>query len=175
MGLRPAHCYRWDSPAYTRISHNPKDSYITGIPGSRLTHQEMGNPQGKFEVEISMISEGNIMIRSNALEAARKAINKVMEDNVGVSNYKFSIRVYPHHVIRENIMATGAGADRVQSGMRASFGKPTGCAARIKRNRVVASIQVRNEPDAIKNAREAFKKGLDKLPGRMKIVLKIAK
>ncbi|MEM2918492.1 MAG: 50S ribosomal protein L16 [Candidatus Altiarchaeota archaeon] len=172
MGLRPAHCYRWDSPAYTRISNNPKDAFIVGVPGSRLTRLEMGNPKGKFDVEISIVSEQNFLIRSNALEAARKAINKVLEDKVGSSNYKFLIRAYPHHVLRENIMATGAGADRVQSGMRASFGKPIGTAARVKKGRTIISVYVKNNEETIKNVKEALKKGLDKLPGKTKIAVR---
>ncbi|MBI4170413.1 MAG: 50S ribosomal protein L16, partial [Candidatus Aenigmarchaeota archaeon] len=31
-------------------------------------------------------------------------------------------------MLRENALATGAGADRFQSGMRQSFGKPVGTA-----------------------------------------------
>lgn len=171
MGLRPAHCYRWDSPAYTRISNNPKDAFIVGVPGSRLTRLEMGNPRGNFDIEISIVSEQNTLIRSNALEAARKAINKVLEDKVGSNNYRFLIRAYPHHVLRENIMATGAGADRVQSGMRASFGKPIGTAARVKKERAVASVYVKNDEEIIRKVKEALKKGLDKLPGKIKIVV----
>jgi large subunit ribosomal protein L10e len=42
------------------------------------------------------------------------------------------LRKFPHHVIRENKQATGAGADRVSDGMRQSFGKIVGTAARIQ-------------------------------------------
>ena len=132
MGLRPAKCYRWDSPAYTRIANNPGDSFITGIPGSKLNRFEMGTLSGDFNTEIALVTDESIQMRSNCLEASRIAANKVLEDNIGVSNYRMKVRVYPHHVIRENVMATGAGADRVQMGMRQSFGKPMGTAARVR-------------------------------------------
>jgi large subunit ribosomal protein L10e len=133
MGLRPAKCYGWDSPAYTRVAKNPQDSFITGIPGSKITRYNMGNLTGKFDTELSIVTMGEIQIRHNALESARIAVNKILEDKIGVNNYRLKLRVYPHHVMRENVMATGAGADRVQSGMRGAFGKPVGTAARIRK------------------------------------------
>ena len=45
----------------------------------------------------------------------------------------FESHTYPHHVLRENKQATGAGADRVSQGMRCAFGKNVGTAARVKR------------------------------------------
>jgi len=172
MGLRPGRCYRWDSPAYTRVAKNPQDSFITGIPGSRLIRYDMGNLQEKPDTEISIISQTQIQIRNNALEAARKAINKILEDKIGSTNYKFKIRVFPHHVLRENIMATGAGADRVQSGMRSAFGKPIGTAARVKKNQAIVSVYIKDENDRVMNVKKALRKGMDKLPGELKIVIR---
>jgi len=175
MGLRPAKCYYWDSPAYTRRANNPADSFITGIPGSKLIHFNMGNRKGKFDTELSVLSDERIQIRHNALEAARIATNRVLEDKIGVNNYYFKVRVFPHHVMRENVMATGAGADRVQSGMRGAFGKPMGYAARIGKNQAVFTIYINKAEDRMKSVKKALRVGMSKLPGEMKIVVKAAK
>jgi hypothetical protein len=60
MGLRRAHCYRWDSPAYTRVSNNPSDSFVTGIPGIKVTKFDMGDANGDFEIRVDLISDENI-------------------------------------------------------------------------------------------------------------------
>lgn len=156
MGLRPAKCYRWDSPAYTRISNNPGDSYITGIPGSKLLHFESGNLSAEFDTEVSIKTLEDIQIRSNSLEAARVAVNKVLEGKMGINNFRLKVRVYPHHVIRENVMATGAGADRVQMGMRQSFGKPMGVAARLRSGQKIMSVYINRSDDAIKTAKKPW-------------------
>jgi len=174
MGLRPAKCYHWDSPAYTRKSKNPADSFITGIPGTKLTHYNMGNMKEKFDTEVSVVSDMKIQIRHNALEAARIATNKILEENLGVNNYHFKVRVVPHHVMRENVMATGAGADRVQSGMRGAFGKPMGFAARINKNQAVFTVFLDKTDDKMKIVKRALKIATSKLPGDMKIVIKPA-
>ncbi len=172
MGLRPAKCYRWDSPAYTRVAKNPQDSFITGIPGSKITRYDMGNLRGNFNTEISIITAENIQIRHNALESARITSNKILEDKVGVNNYTLKLRVYPHHIMRENVMATGAGADRVQSGMRHAFGKPVGAAARIRKGHAVFSVYINEDDARIRNVKKALKTAMAKLPGELKIVIK---
>ncbi len=172
MGLRPAKCYHWDSPAYTRTAGNPQDSFIVGIPGTKISSYERGNLKAKFELEFSIVPQHRIQVRHNSLEAVRVAINKIMEKKVGLPNYKFKIRVFPHHVMRENVMATGAGADRVQSGMRDSFGKPIGRAARLNKGQPIISLYVNKNEETLKITREALKTGISKLPGDMRIVVK---
>ena len=166
-GLRPARCYRWDSPTYTRISKNPGDSYITGIPGNKIVHFCAGKPEN-FKKEISIVYEERIMVRHNALDASRIAANKVLEEKIG-QNFSLLVRTYPHHVMRENTMASGAGADRVQEGMRLSFGKPVGRAAKLYKNQKIISVFV-NEKD-VEAAKSAAEKACFKLPGRKHITV----
>jgi len=45
-------------------------------------------------------------------------------------------------VLRENPLATGAGADRFQTGMRKSFGRPIGMAAQVKSDQRLIEIHV---------------------------------
>lgn len=164
MGLRRAHCYRWDSPAYTRVSNNPADSFVTGIPGIKITRFDMGDPNGEFDVRIDLVSDEDVQIRHNATEAARQTAVRCLEKALGKKGFYFKIRPYPHHIMRENKMATGAGADRVQSGMRDSFGKPVGKAARVKRGQIIMSVSVLRESVGV--AKEALRRANAKLPGK---------
>lgn len=172
MGLRPAKCYRWDSPAYTRFSNNPSDSYITGIPGSKITHYETGNLSREFDTEVSIVSNDLIQIRHNSLEASRISANKILEKTIGVNNYRFKVKVFPHHVLRENVAASGAGADRVSQGMASPFGRPVGRAARVGKGQVVFSIYINKDENSIKTAKSALHTAISKLPGSMKIVVR---
>jgi large subunit ribosomal protein L10e len=59
-------------------------------------------------------------------------------------------------------MIFGAHADRLQDGMRKSFGKPIGKAARVKSDQPVIIIRV-NE-DAVEIAKQSLKLSQSKLP-----------
>jgi len=76
---------------------------------------------------------------------------------------------YPHCVLRENKMIFGAHADRLQDGMKRSFGKPIGTAARVKPNQAVIIVNV-NE-DGLEIAKEALKRGSAKLPTPCKVFI----
>ncbi len=171
-GLRPAHCYHWDTPAYTRTTHDPGSSFITGIPGSKMIHFEAGNNTAEFDTEMIIVPKINIMVRHNALDAARVTILKKLEKKLGITNFLLKVNVYPHHIMRENCMATGAGADRVQSGMRRSFGKPIGRAARIKRGQPVMTLRFNNSEQKMPIAKDAFECAMKKLPGDMELIVK---
>ncbi|MFH1402934.1 MAG: 50S ribosomal protein L16 [Candidatus Altiarchaeota archaeon] len=171
-GIRPAKCYRWDSPAYTRVSNNPSESYITGIPASKINRFDMGNPIGDFDTEISIIYDVDTMVRHNALEATRIIIQKAMEKKVGVANYFFKVRVFPHHVMRQNVQASGAGADRVSEGMRRAFGKPIGRAARVRKGQAIYSIYFDHSDVKVDIVKATLKSAMKKLPGDKSIVVK---
>jgi large subunit ribosomal protein L10e len=157
MPIRPARTYRYFSgPAYTR------KEYVKGVPGLRVTFFDMGNPKGDFPVEISLISKEAGQIRHNALEAARVAANRLLEKQVGKDNYHLKLRVYPHHVLRENPMAVGAGADRISDGMRLAFGRPIGAAARVQAGQKLMTVRVAKEFAPL--AKEALRRAAGKLP-----------
>jgi large subunit ribosomal protein L10e len=91
-----------------------------------------------------------------------------MVRNVGRQSYHLRIRVKPYHYLRENKMITGAGADRVQDGMRLAFGKVIGLAARIKPRQPIISIRCNNRH--IRHARTALKRASPKLPTPCRII-----
>jgi len=121
----------------------------------------MGDTKSKFEYEARLIAQKKAQIRHNALEAARIATNRHLGDKLA-ENYCLRILPYPHNILRENKMIFGAHADRLQSGMKRSFGKPIGTAARVKSKQAVIVVSV-NE-DGVEAAKEALKRGSAKLP-----------
>ena len=122
----------------------------------------MGDTKSKFEYRFSLVAQGPVQIRHNALEAARVSANKVLFDVLGEIGYRIHLRVYPHVILRENRMIATAGADRLQEGMRRAFGKPTGRAARIKAGQSILDIYVNS--NAIDTAKEALRVASTKLP-----------
>ena len=169
MALRPGRCYsKINKKPYTRIStRRPRKSYVKGVPASRIHQFEVG-AKGNYPVKFHLVSNRDVQIRSNALEAARTASTNFLTKNVGDRAFFLKIRVYPHHVLRENSMATGAGADRFSQGMRKSFGKPIGQSARIKKGQKVMSVEAPANTE--KFVKTALKRSSMKLPGSYRVV-----
>lgn len=143
MGLRPAHCYRTTSkPAYTRIAVTKHDKNFIGTnPHLRTRQFNMGNPLKKYNAIVDLTcEETHIQIRDNAIESARLNVNRHLINSIGKENFFMRLRVVPYHIMRENKLAQGAGADRVSSGMKHAFGKPIGKAARIRGGQKIFSV-----------------------------------
>lgn len=80
--------------------------------------------------------------------------------------------MHPFHVIRQNKMLSCAGADRLSSGMRHSYGKPMERAARVAIGQSILSVRAKDaNADAVL---VALRRAKFKFPGRQKI-LKSAK
>ena len=169
MSLRPGRCYKKPKRPYTRISQRrPRKSYVKGVPGSKIVKFEVGNPKGDFPQTLTLVSKERVQIRHNALEAARTNANKYLNKNLGKDGYFLKVLIYPHQVMRENPIATGAGADRLQEGMRRSFGKPIGFAAIVKKGQKLITVKVPEGKEDI--AREALKRASYKVPCSCQIV-----
>ncbi len=69
---------------------------------------------------------------------------------------------YPYHVLRENPLASGAGADRFSTGMQRAFGKPYGNAAQVKKGDAIFLISV-NKAN-LELAKTALTRASKKLP-----------
>lgn len=163
MVRKPAKMYRnLAKKAYTRRE------YMGGVPGSKIVQFDMGNLTEDFPVELSIIAEEACQIRHTALEAARIGINRQLQKEIGRANYHLKIRTFPHHVLRENKQATGAGADRVSEGMRLAFGKAVGTAARVDKGQKVFSVWT--SPQYAEKAKTSLRRGIYKLPTPARIV-----
>ena len=154
---------------YRQIKQQPytRREYMGGVPASRITQFVSGNRADKFPIHLSLCVNEKCQIRHTSLEAARITANRTLEKKAGLLDYRLIVRVYPHHVIRENKQATGAGADRVSQGMRAAFGKAVGTAARVYSNQEIMTIETFNHNIAF--ARDALRKATSKIPSPCKI------
>jgi large subunit ribosomal protein L10e len=155
---------------YREVKGQPyvRHEYIKSIPQSKITKFTMGDPKANFAFQASLIAKESAQIRTNALEAARVATNRVLMEKL-VNNYLLQIIPYPHVILRENKMIFGAHADRLQDGMSRAFGKPIGAAARVKPGQEIMQIKVAKE--AVDVAKEALKRGSIKLPIPCRIVI----
>ena len=116
--------------------------------------------------------KASLQIRHNALESVRQVVNRRLEIALG-TNYLFQVRVFPHHVLREHKMLTGAGADRMSPGMSKAFGKPVGIAAQLRKGQTIFSVSV-NKENLLK-AKEAMELARPRLPGSFLIEIKEVK
>jgi large subunit ribosomal protein L10e len=148
MALRKASAYskRKVTP-YTRTSKKRTKSYIKTVPNSRIVKFKMGDikgfDKGEYPIQIHVISKENCQIRDNSIEAVRQFLNRFLQTKVGKEFY-LGVQIFPHHILRENKMLTGAGADRMQTGMSRAFGKTMGRSAIVKPGQVLYIIGVKN-------------------------------
>ncbi|MDO8634513.1 MAG: 50S ribosomal protein L16 [archaeon] len=169
MGLRPGHCYRStkDRP-YTRLAVRVHDkNYIGAAPGLKIRQFNMGNPFKNFSRILDLIVLEEVQIRDNAMESTRIMINKGLTKKVGKENYFMKIRAYPYHILRENKIAQGAGADRISTGMSHSFGTPIGRALRVKPGQRIISVLV--DEAHTQAAKKCMLGANSKLPTKVKV------
>jgi large subunit ribosomal protein L10e len=171
MALRKANAYSKKRVVpYTRVSKKRQKSYIKTVPNQKIVKFVMGNEKAfnnnKLPHVLTIISKENVQIRHNALEACRQYINKQLVRELN-KNYVFQVIPFPHHVQRENKMLTGAGADRMQTGMQLAFGKPSGKAAILKQESRIFVIATAT-PQATAFARKVIKKVNPKLPCKIR-------
>ena len=154
---------------YTRISKFNKKNFVRGgFPHLKITKFTMGNVSKQYDTLLTLHSLRAMNIRHNALEAARMTSNRVLEKALG-KDYFLRVKVYPFHVLRENPLASCAGADRMSTGMQKPFGKPISSAARVRENQIIMELKVNQ--NQLKLAKEAMTRAAKKLPCPCKIVI----
>jgi len=145
-----------------------RKEFVKGFPPPKINKFTMGDTKTKFEYEGKLIALEKAQIRHSALEAARVATNRGLMEKL-VNNYYLHVHPYPHTILRENKMIFGAHADRLQDGMRRSFGKPVGTAARIKANQTIITVRV--NAGSVELAKSSLKNGGAKLPIPCRVVI----
>jgi len=166
MGRRPARCYR-----YQKNKPYIKSRYCRGVPESKIRIFDVGcktAPVDQFPFVAHLVCDEKQQISSEALEACRVAINKHLTKTIGKDAFHTRIRAHPFHVLRANKMLSCAGADRLSSGMRHSYGKPIGVAARVNIGQILVSIRSKDSHEA--HVIEAIRRGKFKFAGRQKIL-----
>jgi len=157
---------------FTRVSKRRQKSYIKTVPPQKIVKFMMGKEglynKGKLPHTLTLISAEKVQIRHNAFEACRQFINKKLDKELS-GQYLFKVIPFPHHIQRENKMLTGAGADRMQTGMQLAYGKASGKAAILKKNSRIFFVAVPDEK-AVTFARKVFRQIRSKLPGKTKVL-----
>jgi large subunit ribosomal protein L10e len=161
--LRKFIAYRRIERPYTRRSKFRKKAYIKVNPNRGVVRFVMGDVTRKqFTYSVYLKSTKDLQIRNFAIEAGRQSGNRVLEKKIGKSGYRMVVRIFPHHVLRENPLAAGAGADRMSTGMAHSFGKPIGLAAQVAENQVICQVDC--EKAHLEFAKQALKRFSHKVP-----------
>ena len=173
MALRKASSYsKMKVVPYTRTSKQKGLAYIKTVPPQNIVKFTMGSEsvynQGKFPYKLTLLAEESGQIRHNAIEACRQFINKELEEKY-MNQYLFKVVPYPHHIQRENKMLTGAGSDRMQTGMQLSFGKAIGKAALVKPGTRIFFLAFPNQKAMIL-ARNLIRQCKPKLPLKTRMV-----
>lgn len=180
-GLRKANAYskRKITP-FTRVSKRRQKSFIKVVPPQKIVKFNMGktNEPDKFPHILTVVSTEKVQLRHNAMEACRQYINKKLDKELG-GQYAFKIIPFPHHIQREHRMLTGAGADRMSSGMQLSFGKSIGKAAALKPESKLFVLWLPTEKSVV-FTRKVIQQIRSKLPGNIRVdyekkVVKVSK
>lgn len=149
---------------YTRTSRYREKSFIRMTKNPRIVRWHMGNTKSEYDYSLKLVIKEPMQLRDCSIESARQACNRVIEKAVTKESYYLKIRSYPHHVLRENPLAAGAGADRLSTGMKMAFGKPIGVAAQVRPGSVIMELFVQEA--GVKAGHEALRRARTKLPGQ---------
>jgi large subunit ribosomal protein L10e len=121
-------------------SRSHRREFVRGGADPKIRIFNLGNktvlPEN-WEVNIGLVVDRARRISHFTLEAIRISMNRNIQKTVNKTDFHLRIRVHPHDIYREHTMMSFAGADRLSSGMRNGFGRPTGRAARVKAGTVI--------------------------------------
>jgi len=167
MGRRPARCYR-----YCKNKPYPKSRFCRGVPDPKIQIYDVGRKAAEtdeFPLCVHLVSGEKEQLSSEALEAGRIVVNKCMTKYAGKDSFHLKVRAHPFHVLRINKMLSCAGADRLQTGMRQAYGKPTGTVARVEIGQIIFSVRSKDANE--KQVIEALRRAKYKFPGRQNIIV----
>jgi len=174
--LRKWTAYRKIERPYTRFSKVRGKAFVKSRPGKTVIKYDMGDLKGgqdHFPLVLKLISKDAAQIRTNAIEATRITMLKRLEGKLGRMGFYFKIKIVPHHAIRENPLAAGAGADRLSTGIKHSFGKIIGTASRVEVGKVIFELYLQKANELL--GREILKLGSKKLPVKTSILSEFRK
>jgi len=148
-----------------------KSRYCRGVPDAKIRIFDCGAKKtscDNFPYVAHLVSDEKEQLSACALEASRVCCNKYLTKNAGKEGYHIRTRPHPYHVIRQNKMLSCAGADRLSSGMRGSYGKPMEMAARVSIGQIIVSVRSldKNAPHVL----EALRRAKFKFAGRQKVM-----
>ncbi|MBN2157141.1 MAG: 50S ribosomal protein L16 [Candidatus Lokiarchaeota archaeon] len=145
MARRPWSCYKQiKRPAYQKKrSRSHRKEYVRGGPDSVLRMYDTGNrkkPLEEWDLSLGIKILKDVQLSHRTLEAMRTSLNRNLQKQLGRTGFLIRVRPHPWQMIRENKMMAFAGADRLQSGMRNSFGRVIGRAARVHADQTIVEV-----------------------------------
>jgi large subunit ribosomal protein L10e len=175
MTLRKATAYsKKKARPFTRKSAKKNKAYIKQVPYSKIVKFNMGDVAGynagKHKYEVSLVAENGVQVRDNALEAARMLVHKILEEKAP-GQYYIIVKMFPHHFLRENKLAAGAGADRMATGMTQSFGVVVGRGCFTSPGKTILFVSCTDDK-AARIARDALATVKSKFACRTRVVFK---
>ncbi|MHA1733769.1 MAG: 50S ribosomal protein L16 [Promethearchaeota archaeon] len=177
MARRPWQCYsKYKSKWVFQKKRAHKKDLIRGGADCRVRMFDVGNkkmPKDHWEVVLGLKGLERVQISDHCLEAVRQSLNRRLQKRIGRERFHFRIRVKPFHIYRENKMMAFAGADRLQTGMRHSFGKPVGLAARVRAGQILLEVRMFEKDFLV--GKKALKVVAQKFCCRCQVVLLSAK
>jgi len=173
VSLRKASAYsKKRARPYTRKSKNKSKAYIKVVPHNKIVKYNQGNiaayNQGKLRQLVLFKAGERAQVRDNAIESCRQDLNKALERKLP-KQYYLQLMIYPHHILRNNKTAAGAGADRLSSGMKHSFGVIEGRAAMVNRGKEIFKVACENE-NAARSVKQIMSSIKSKMPCKIQIV-----
>ena len=109
-----------------------------------------------------------VQIRDTAIEAGRMHVHKILDEQLP-GEYFMSVKVHPHHFLRNNKTSGVAGADRLSTGMSHSFGVIEGRAALLPAKKEIFFVSCKDEKGA-RITRDAMESIRAKMPCATKII-----
>jgi len=163
---------------FKNLQNGTLSSSLLPLPKEQALHQvsllsciydvrAKGAPIDFFPFVSHLVCDEKQQITSEAIEASRVAINKYITKHISKDGYHTQMRAHPFHVLRANKMLSWAGAYRLSSGMRHSYGKPIGVSARVDIGQILLSVRSKDtmEPHSI----ESMRRGKFTFAGRQKL------
>lgn len=178
MARRPWSCYRTkiDRKPYVKKRGPRGREFVHGGADPKIRIYEMGEIKRRvgpedtdFDVKLGIQILHSVMCSDNTLEAVRTSANRYLRKYMGRAGWHLVIKPHPYRVYRENKMMAFAGADRLQSGMRGSFGKPIGRMAKLRAGQVV--VECSTVMKNLARVRRALKTATYKFPTTCRIVM----
>ena len=169
--IRKFVAYRSLKRAYTRFSKYSAKNYVRARPVCKVVRFDMGEQRDDYQLLLQLMPKQDIgfQIRDNAIESARQTANRVLETALGKTGYFFRTKIYPHHILRENPLASGAGADRMSTGMAHNYGKPIGVAAQVHPEKPIFEVWINKEN--VELGKKALKRASYKIPNHYSITI----
>lgn len=153
-------------------SRSHRKEFVRGGADPKIRIYDMGERSkslNSYDARIGLVITHDRRVSHLTMEAIRITINRRLVEALGKDGFHLRIRSHPYDVYREHAMMSFAGADRISSGMRQSFGRPVGKCCRLKARTIMAECGVPLK--AIEEAKKAFKIAASKVCVKCIVVL----